>query len=147
MIRFLKALLLRRPRPTPASTPVDSSLLPTSCLCVVANIRDEVPWGPGGKQRRVGHPRFAPGTKVYVLAPSWDWITHQTFECVARRRVSKRWVRQTIAAKFLTNWRVQRAYAPALIKRVSHNRLNAPWTEPVARTVVAHQSSQAAIDR
>ena len=43
-----------------------------SILCVVANIRETVPFAPDGGETRSGHRRLSAGTKVYVLAPSWD---------------------------------------------------------------------------
>ena len=125
------------------STPVHSQ----SCLCVIANIRRDVPYGPGGTLTKQGHRRFSPGTKVYVLAPSWDWVSHGTFECVALRRRSHRFVSQVIDRKFLVSWRIKRVYNPNLVSVLARNRLGQGWSQSLAERVVEHESELAAGQR
>lgn len=145
----VKRLLHRAADVTRALPKVDGSELsepasqPDSLLCVVANIREMIPFGPGGSSSQSGHRRFSAGTKVYILAPSWDWMTHGTFECVAMRRRSHRFVRQILDRRFLENWRVQREYSPTMIKRIRRNRLELGWSRSLAEAVVRHESTLA----
>jgi len=119
-------------------TPEPDNSQDSSVLCVVANIRQTVAFGPGGVESRAGHRRFSPGTKVYVLAPSWDW-TSGTFECVALRRRSRRFVRQVLDRRFLENWRVSREYSPSVLKHIRVNRLGKGWSGDLAAKVVEHE--------
>src|SRR4051812_11515365 len=39
--------------------------------CVVANISEHIPSGPGGKESKRGTKHFSAGTKIYCYPPLW----------------------------------------------------------------------------
>ena len=97
-------------------TNVDNQAEPV--WCVVANISDRIPRGPGGDETRSGTKHFTAGAKVYCYPPLWgDGYEH--IKVIARHRGSKRYVEMIVAAKTLTNCRAKLVYSPYLLDHLS----------------------------
>jgi hypothetical protein len=82
--------------------------------CVAANVVTERPYGQDGEERRPGTKHFKPGAKVYVIDAYWG-MGGERVVAVGHHRGSKRYVTITMAAKHLTNWRVELTYSPHII--------------------------------
>lgn len=82
--------------------------------CVVANVKEERPYGPGKQEVRRGTKHFAPGAKVYCAPVLWG-DGYEKIKVVGHHRATHRYVTMVIRSEWLTNWRVELAYSPYLI--------------------------------
>ena len=89
--------------------------------CLVANIVENRPYGPQGETTRRGTKHFAAGAKIYCFPVEWG-DGYEQIRVIGRQRGSHRFVTMIIKSKWLTNWRAQLVYSPAVIKR-----LNGAW--------------------
>ncbi|BCJ39463.1 hypothetical protein GCM10010168_62890 [Actinoplanes ianthinogenes] len=85
--------------------------------CIVANVVDERPYGPGGAERRRGLRRFAPGAKVWV-PDGFAGIGYETVTVIGRPRGSQRYSIVHVRTEHLTNWRIRPVYSPAVRARI-----------------------------
>lgn len=86
--------------------------------CVVANVAEEQPFGPGGHELRRGTKHFAPGAKVYCLPAQWG-DGYEKIVVVGRHRATHCYVRIVLPAKRLTNWRTDLVYSPHVIAELA----------------------------
>lgn len=80
---------------------------------MIANVVDERPAGEGGERTARGTKHFRPGTKVYVFglyAGMCDSVV-----VVGRHRGSNRYVRMTIKAHYLTEFRPKVVHSPGVL--------------------------------
>lgn len=96
-------------KPQPPSMPTQ--------WCLVGNIIEERPYGPGGQEVRRGTKHFAPGTKVYCLPAQWG-DGYEQILVIGRHRGSKKWVTMVISSDWVTNWRAKLVYEPAVLRRL-----------------------------
>lgn len=88
---------------------------PAPVWCVVANVADTRPYGEGGREARRGTKHFPPGAKLYCFPPLWgDGFAN--VQVVGRHRGSHRYATMIVQARWLTNWRVELAYSPTVIR-------------------------------
>jgi hypothetical protein len=106
---------------------------------------DETRHGPGSEEvRRGGLKHFSGGTKVWVLPPQWGDGWEDVF-VVGRHRGSRRLVRMVMPLRYLSEFRVQAVYSPAVMREMEK-----PWDaergraqqwpsrELAAQTLAAH---------
>lgn len=94
---------------------------PPHMWCIVANVVDEHPYGPGGVESRRGLRIFRPGAKLYV-ADGFGGMGWETLEVVGQARTSPRYVAAKVRTEHLTNWRVKAVYSPAALRRIEQIR-------------------------
>src|SRR4051794_4240365 len=86
--------------------------------CIVANVVDERPYGPGGAETRRGMKIFRAGAKLYVAegfgGDGWEVVT-----VVGQPRSSPRFVAANVRTEHLTNWRVHAVYSPAAQRQIA----------------------------
>jgi hypothetical protein len=92
---------------------------PEPVWCVVANVVYERNYGPGGLEKRRGTKHFAAGAKVYCVQFFWDG-GDDNVEVVGRHRGSQRYVKMVIRTEWLTNYRVELVYSPAVIRGLTN---------------------------
>ena len=85
--------------------------------CVAANVLMERGHGPGGAEKRRGTKHFAPGAKVFVYSFFWG-TAGERVTVIGRHRKSHRFIRLTMPAKHLANWRAELVYSPYVAKQV-----------------------------
>ena len=73
--------------------------------------------GPGGKETRRGSKHFAPGAKLYCFPALWG-DGYEQIQVLGRHRATHRYVKMIVNEKWLTNWRVQLAYSPHVIREL-----------------------------
>jgi hypothetical protein len=121
---WLKNILHRTPAPAvalhdvpdqPAAPVEESSDGPV--WCVAANVLVERGHGPGGAEKRLGTKHFAPGAKVFVYYFFWG-TAGERVTVMGRHRKSRRFIRLTMPAKHLANWRAELVYSPYVTKQV-----------------------------
>jgi hypothetical protein len=95
-----------------------ASKSPESAWCVAANVVAERGHGPGGAERRRGTKHFAPGAKVYVYTFFWG-MGGERVTVIGRHRKSRRFIRLTMPARHLANWRAELVYSPYVIRQIS----------------------------
>lgn len=88
--------------------------------CVVGNVTDERPYGPGGQEWRRGTIHFAPGAKVYCFPPLWG-DGYEKIQVIGRHRGSHRYVTMVIRSDWVRNWRTELVYSPTLIDLLSQS--------------------------
>jgi uncharacterized protein (TIGR02996 family) len=90
--------------------------------CLVGNVVKERQCDPGGTETRHGTKHFSGGTKVYCCWPSWD---HGGEQCVAigRHRGSKRYTVLVMFTRYVTNFRAELVYEPAVLRRMASSGL------------------------
>ena len=104
--------------------------------CVVANIKKEIPFGPGGVEKRIGTKHFSPGTKVYCFQALWG-DGYQRVQVIGRHRGSHRYVTMIIKSDWLTNWRVKAEYSPSLAAKLKPHWDETPNSKRQAE-LIAH---------
>lgn len=83
--------------------------------CPVANMKAERPYGPGGAEMKRGSKHFAPGAKLYCdRGGIGGW--YDQIQVVGHHRASHRYVTMIVSSSWLTNWRVELAYSPYVIR-------------------------------
>jgi hypothetical protein len=90
---------------------------PDAIWCVVANVVDERPYGPGGIEVRRGTRLFASGTKVSCFPPLWG-DGYERVKVVGRHRRTHRYITTTVRSAWLMNWRVKLVYSPHVIREM-----------------------------
>jgi len=88
--------------------------------CIVANIKREHPFGPGGKEVKVGTRQFRGGTRVHIAgcyAGTCDGVI-----CIGLHRHSRRFITCAVHVKWLENFRVKLVYQPRVIELIESNK-------------------------
>ncbi|GAA3598341.1 hypothetical protein [Kribbella ginsengisoli] len=94
---------------------------PPQQWCIVANVVDVRPYGPGGQEARSGLRIFRAGAKLYVV-DGLGGMGWETLEVVGRARSRSRFVEAKVRTEHLVNWRVKGVYSPALLDRINRIR-------------------------
>ncbi len=84
---------------------------------VVANVRREIPYGPGGAEFRSGTKHFPAGGKLWLSTPCWDLGFGEAL-AVGRHRGSPRLIGVVTRVVHLENFRVRAVYSPDLHRRL-----------------------------
>ncbi|MEU9233597.1 hypothetical protein [Streptomyces subrutilus] len=93
---------------------------------VVANVRREIPYGPGGAELRSGTRHFPAGGKVWLVTPCWDLGFGEAL-AVGRHRGSPRLVAVITRVTDLENFRVRAVYSPDLSRRLEADPGTGLW--------------------
>lgn len=94
----------------------DKDHLPEWVWCIVGNVVDEHPFGPDHVIVH-GTKHFSPGTKVYCFPSQWgDGYDH--IVVIGRQRGSRNLLKIVTRRNLIENFRCQKVYAPAIIKRM-----------------------------
>jgi hypothetical protein len=96
---------------------IDTATMVGPVWCPVANMVRERPYGPGGREIRRGSKHFAPGAKLYCYPALWG-DGYEQIQVIGRHRGTHRYVKMIVNEKWLTNWRVQLAYSPHVIREL-----------------------------
>ncbi len=86
--------------------------------CLVGNIVAQRPYGNGGTEMRPGTKHFSGGTKVYCLPAQWGDGYDQVV-VVGKHRGSRHFVTMIISSDWVSNWRAQVIYKPAVLKHLT----------------------------
>jgi hypothetical protein len=87
--------------------------------CVVANIKREHPYGPGGAETKVGTRQFRGGTKVYIAgcyAGTCDGVI-----AIGHHRKSRRFITCVVNVKHLEDFRVKLVYHPRVLQLIQQD--------------------------
>jgi len=87
---------------------------PESRWCLVGNIVKTRLAGVGSVEEKHGAPHFSGGTKVYCLPAQWG-DGYEKIVVVGKHRGSRRFVKMVIPSSWVTNWRAQAVYSPAVL--------------------------------
>ncbi|WP_172205400.1 hypothetical protein [Niveibacterium sp. COAC-50] len=96
---------------------------PSSQWCLVGNIKETRPFGPGGKEHKPGTQHFSSGTKVYCLPAQWG-DGYEKVKVVGKHRGSSRMVKMVVCSAWITNWRAQVVYSSSILKLLTEEVLN-----------------------
>ncbi|MFI1647399.1 hypothetical protein ACH4XT_10735 [Streptomyces avidinii] len=107
------------------STPSESGRL--FGYAVVANVRREIRYGPGGAEVRSGTKHFPAGGKVWLVTPCWDLGFGEAL-AVGRHRGSPRLVGVVTRVVHLENFRVRAVYSPDLCRRLEADPGTGLWS-------------------
>ncbi|MFQ5568082.1 MAG: hypothetical protein ACE5G0_00320 [Rhodothermales bacterium] len=107
-----------------------------SMWCLIGNVVDERPFGPGGKEKKKGTRHFSPGTKLYCHPPKWGDGYEQIY-VTGRHRGSRQLVTMIIRADWVTNWRAKVVYSSAVLREFEKLWAFPPWTEEQATEYVS----------
>lgn len=84
--------------------------------CMVGNIVEDRPYGPGGLERRSGTKHFRAGAKVYCFPPLWG-DGYRKVKVIGHHRKSNNLVTMVIDSKWIINRRPEIVYSPSVIRR------------------------------
>jgi hypothetical protein len=96
---------------------------PSSQWCLVGNIKETRPFGPGGKEDKTGTQHFSSGTKVYCLPAQWG-DGYEKVKVVGKHRGSSRMVKMVVRSAWITNWRAQVVYSSSILKLLTEEVSN-----------------------
>jgi hypothetical protein len=114
---------------------------PASVWCVVANVREQRPYGEGGRETRRGTKHFAPGTRVYCYPPLWG-DGYEKIKAVGRHRGSRRYATMIVDSRWLTDWRARLVYSPTVIAALAGTWDGPSRSRELAETLVASMRSR-----
>ena len=117
-MRLLRALWtwLGSLRGQPAVQTVERS---EGLWCVVANVKKQHPFGPGGAETTSGTRQFRGGTKVYIAgcyAGMCDSVV-----AIGLHRKSRRFITCVIRVKLVENFRAKLVYHPRVIEIIKQD--------------------------
>jgi len=103
---------LRKTDPEDAPNETDSE----GVWSIVANIKREHPFGPGGLETKIGTRQFRGGTKVYIAGcfPG----TCDAVLAIGLHRKSRRFITCAVDVRHVENFRVKLVYHPSVIERI-----------------------------
>jgi hypothetical protein len=87
--------------------------------CVVANIKKEHPFGPGGNEEKIGTRQFRGGSKVYIAgccAGTCDGVV-----AIGLHRKSRRFITCIVNVKHVENFRVKLLYHPRVLELINQD--------------------------
>lgn len=87
--------------------------------CVVANIKREHLFGPGGDEQRSGTRQFRGGTKVYIVgcyAGTCDSVL-----AVGLHRYSRKFIKCVVSVVHVENFRVKLIYHPKVLELIEQD--------------------------
>ncbi|MBI5929714.1 MAG: hypothetical protein HY862_10420 [Chloroflexi bacterium] len=87
--------------------------------CLVANVSEEIFYGPGGKETRRGTKQFYAGAKVYCFPVLWG-DGYERITVIGRHRSTHRYIKMIVHWKKLTNWRAELVYSPYVVSQIVH---------------------------
>lgn len=87
--------------------------------CIVANIKREHPFGPGGEETKVGTRQFRGGTRVYISG-CWPG-TCTAVVCIGLQRHTRRFITCTVYVCWVENFRVKLVYQPKVRELIESN--------------------------
>ena len=128
LLRTIRSWITKRL--TPAKRESDGSQ-----WCLVGNIVEQRKYGEGGNEMRPGTKHFSGGTKVYCLPAQWG-DGYAQIVVVGKHRGSRNLVTMIVSSDWITNWRAQVVYKPAVVKQLTkaveeHGRRNWQTKEEV----------------
>lgn len=87
--------------------------------CLVGNIVETHEYGEEHEIRK-GTKHFPPGAKVYVNLV-YGGMGHEFMLVIGKPRRQRGLIEVVIPSKYITNFRVQKVYSPALLKRMNNS--------------------------
>jgi hypothetical protein len=87
--------------------------------CVVANVRREHPYGPGGAETKVGTRQFRGGTKVYVAGCYAG--TCGGVIAIGLHRKSRRFITCVVNVTHLEHFRAKLVYHPRVLQLIQED--------------------------
>ncbi|WP_309385935.1 hypothetical protein [Cerasicoccus frondis] len=92
-----------------------------SSWCVIAQIREETPFGEEGKETKIGSKHFKPNAKVYIV--DWHPGMCKTVTVVGHHRRSNKLITIDIHVKYLTDLESKVAYKPYVLERIAERKM------------------------
>ena len=84
--------------------------------CIVANIKKEHPFGPGGEETKIGTRQFRGGSKVHIAGcfpGSCDAVV-----CIGLHRRTRRFITCVVDVKWVEAFRVKLVYHPKVLELI-----------------------------
>ena len=100
-------------------SPATSGETDEGLWCVVANVKREHPYGPGGKETRIGTRQFRGGSKVYI-AGCYPGMCDSVV-AIGLHRKSRRFITCVVHVKLVENFRVKLVYQPKVIEMIKQD--------------------------
>ena len=85
--------------------------------CLVADVAEQPPYGPGRTDWQGGLPLFAPGTRVHVV-DGYAGLGYQTVTVVGSTGPRPGYATVAVATEHLTNWRVKLVSSPDVLEQL-----------------------------
>ena len=80
---------------------------------ITANIKKEIPFGPGGKETKIGTNHFKGGAKVHIVGAYFG--SCEDIIAVGQHRKTGKYVRCVIRANNIENMRVKQLYSKSIL--------------------------------
>ncbi|MDF2921648.1 MAG: hypothetical protein K0R57_562 [Paenibacillaceae bacterium] len=88
--------------------------------CLVGNIINERFYG-AEKEIKRGTKKFSPGSKVYCFPALWG-DGYEEIKVIGKTRKRKNYSVLITSSKYITNWRIQKAFTPFIVKTMIENQ-------------------------
>lgn len=88
--------------------------------CLVGNIVGEHKYGETD-EIRYGNKQFRPNAKVYINLV-YGGMGHESILVIGNPRHSRRYIEIAIARKYVENFRLQKVYKPAVLRRMNQSK-------------------------
>ncbi len=94
----------------------------TEKWCVVANVKQEVPYGPGGKEKKSGLRKFKAGAKLHLVGSYGGTCVNVI--AIGQHRHSGKYIRVVININAVENLRVKKIYSKSVLDLLEGYRPN-----------------------
>jgi hypothetical protein len=88
--------------------------------CIVANIKKEHPFGPGGAETKIGTKQFRGGTKVYIAGCHPG--TCASVLAIGLHRKARQFIACNVHVNHVENFRVKLVYHPRVLELIQGNK-------------------------
>ena len=82
--------------------------------CVAANIKKELPFGPGGLEIKIGLKKFKGGAKVLIVGGYYGMC--ESVVVTGQHRDTGKYISCIIGANTIENFRIKKIYSPQIIE-------------------------------
>jgi len=80
---------------------------------VVANVKKEIPYGPGGSEIKSGLKKFKAGAKVHIVGAYYGMA--ESITVIGQHRQSGKYISCTIKANTVENLRAKKIYSKSIL--------------------------------
>lgn len=84
--------------------------------CIVANVKREHPYGPGGGETKIGTRQFRGGAKVFI-AGCWPGTCYSVV-AIGLQKKSRKFVTCIVDVRYVENFRVRLVYHPRVLELI-----------------------------
>lgn len=86
--------------------------------CVIANVKKEIPYGPGGHEIKSGLKKFKAGAKLHIVGAYFG--PADSLVAIGQHRKTNKYIRCVIKANAIEKLRVKKIYSKRILEMIEY---------------------------